>query len=76
MARKVDSGSADSASFWAVSGDVAMLDKASRGAMRFFSDSGWKPVPAYAIEEDGVEITEADFDARLLAAKEALKDGG
>ena len=75
MADKADSGAADSASFWSINGDVAMLDKASRGAMRFLSDSGWKPVPAYALEEDGWEITEAEFDTRLEAAMKALNEG-
>lgn len=75
MADDNDSGDPGKETFWLVDGDVAMLNRSTRGAARFFAGSGWKPVPAYSIEEEGVEITEADFDARFDAARKALKDG-
>lgn len=61
--------------FWLVDGDVAMLNKESRGAARFFPGKGWKAVPAFSIEDEGTEIPEPDFDARLEAAQKALNGG-
>lgn len=61
--------------FWDVDGTPAELCKETRGAARFFPGIGWKSVPAFSIEEEGREITEAEFNALLDRAKKASNAG-
>ncbi len=61
--------------FWDVDGTPAELCKATRGAARFFPGKGWTWVPAFSIEDEGKEITEAEFDALLARVKNASNGG-
>ena len=61
--------------FWDVDGTPAELCKETRRAARFFPGSGWSSVPAFSIEDEGKEITEAEFNALLEALKKARNTG-